>query len=47
MRKLVNSIMDPMDRTMVLLMAKTGIRRQELVSMDVDDIDWREEFELD
>ena len=41
MAMLVNSITEPRDRAIVLLLAKTGIRRNELVSIDVDDIDWR------
>jgi integrase/recombinase XerD len=42
MRKLVNSIMDPRDKAVVCLLAKTGIRRQELINTDLDDIDWAE-----
>jgi len=41
--KLVNSIIDPRDRAIVVLLAKTGIRRQELIDIDVDDIDWEEQ----
>jgi integrase/recombinase XerD len=43
MAKLVNSILDPRDRSIILLLAKTGVRRGELISMDVDDIDWVEQ----
>jgi len=39
MSMLVNSIMDVRDRAMVLLLAKTGIRRRELISLDVNNID--------
>lgn len=40
MRTLINSILDPRDRAIVTLLAKTGIRRKELIKTDVDDIDW-------
>jgi len=43
MRKLINSIMEPRDKAVVTLLAKTGIRRQELVNTDIDDIDWVEQ----
>ncbi|MDD5778186.1 MAG: tyrosine-type recombinase/integrase [Candidatus Thermoplasmatota archaeon] len=39
MSMLVNSIMDVRDRAMVLLFAKTGLRRRELVSLNINDID--------
>jgi integrase/recombinase XerD len=39
---LVNSILDPRDRAIAVLFAKTGIRRNELLSLDVDDINWVE-----
>lgn len=42
MAKLVNSIMDPRDKAMVVLLAKTGIRRGELIRLDVDDINWED-----
>jgi integrase/recombinase XerD len=42
MSALVNSIMSVRDRAIVALLAKTGVRRGELVAMDVDDIDWEE-----
>jgi len=42
MSMFVNSIMDPRDRAVVVLLAKTGVRRGELLRMDVDDIDWVE-----
>ena len=38
---LVAGIMDPRDRAIVLTLLKTGIRRKELISLEVDDIDWR------
>jgi integrase/recombinase XerD len=40
MRRLINSIMGPRDKAVVILLAKTGIRRQELVNIDIEDIDW-------
>jgi len=43
MGRLVNSVLDPRDRAIIMLLAKTGVRRGELISMDVDDIDWVEQ----
>lgn len=40
---LVNSIIDTRDKTMVLLLLKTGIRRKELVALDVDDINLKDQ----
>jgi len=40
MAGLINSIMDCRDRAVILLLAKTGIRRSELISIDLTDIDW-------
>ena len=42
MSRLVNSIMDPRDRAIVVTLAKTGVRRGELLRMDVNDVNWRE-----
>ena len=42
MSMLVNSIMDPRDKAVIVLFAKTGIRRQECSNIDTDDIDWIE-----
>lgn len=42
MSRLVNSILDPRDKAIALILAKTGIRRGELLKLDVDDIDWRD-----
>jgi len=42
MSKLVNSILDPRDKAIVVLLAKTGIRRGELIRIDVDDINWED-----
>lgn len=37
-RMLVNSIIDSRDRAMILLLLKTGIRRNELATLDISDI---------
>ena len=42
MIKFVNSIMRLRDKTLVVLFVKTGIRRGELISVDVDDLDFNE-----
>jgi len=42
MGRLVNSIMDPRDKAIAVLFAKTGIRRGELLKLDVDDINWED-----
>ncbi len=42
MKILLNSILEVRDRALITLLAKTGIRRGELISIDVDDIDWLE-----
>jgi len=42
MSKLVNSILDPRDKAIAVLFAKTGIRRGELLKLDVDDINWKD-----
>jgi integrase/recombinase XerD len=39
MARLVNSILNSRDRAIVTLLAKTGVRRGELVKMDVQDVD--------
>jgi integrase/recombinase XerD len=43
MSRLVGSIMDSRDRAIALVFAKTGIRRRELLNLDVDSIDWRDD----
>ena len=43
MRMLINSILSPRDKAMVTLLAKTGIRRGELIGIDLDDVDWVEQ----
>ena len=40
MARLINSIMYIRDRAIITLLAKTGIRRNELIKLDIDDIDW-------
>ncbi|MCJ7633567.1 tyrosine-type recombinase/integrase, partial [Candidatus Bathyarchaeota archaeon] len=40
MSKLVHSILDPRDKAMAIVLAKTGVRRGELLKMDVDDLNW-------
>ena len=42
MSRLVNSILDPRDKAIAVLLAKTGIRRGELLRLDVEDINWAE-----
>jgi len=42
MSRLVASIMDPRDKAIAVLFAKTGIRRGELLRLDVDDIHWED-----
>lgn len=39
MARLINSILNSRDRAIVTLLAKTGVRRGELVRMDVQDVD--------
>lgn len=40
MARFINSIPDIRDKAMALLFAKTGIRRKELIAIDLDDINW-------
>ncbi len=40
MRDLIGGTLDPRDRAILIVLAKTGIRRAELVRLDVDDIDF-------
>ncbi|MDI6811524.1 MAG: tyrosine-type recombinase/integrase [archaeon] len=42
MKLLINSILDARDKAIITLLAKTGIRRGELLSIDVEDINWVE-----
>ncbi|MEM2760188.1 MAG: tyrosine-type recombinase/integrase [Nitrososphaerales archaeon] len=43
MGTLINSILSLRDKAVVTLLAKTGIRRGELVAIDIQDIDWVEQ----
>ena len=43
MAKLINSTLDVRDKAIITLLAKTGIRCKELITLDVDDIDWIEQ----
>ena len=38
--QLINSALSIRDKAVMTVLAKTGVRRGELISMDVDDIDW-------
>jgi integrase/recombinase XerD len=40
MSQLVNSILDPRDKAISVVLAKTGVRRGELLKMDVQDLNW-------
>lgn len=40
MSLLINSVIDTRDKPILTLLAKTGVRRGELIAMDVNDIDW-------
>ena len=40
MSQLVNSMLDPRDKAVALVLAKTGVRRGELLKMDIDDVNW-------
>ena len=39
--ELLSGLVDIRDKALVMLLFKTGIRRRELIAMDVEDIDWR------
>lgn len=39
---MVGAIMDPRDQLMVTILLKTGVRRKELLAMEVDDINWKD-----
>jgi integrase/recombinase XerD len=43
MSLLVNSVVDTRDRAIMTLLAKTGVRRGELIAMDLEDVDWSEQ----
>lgn len=40
MSLLINSVIDTRDKAILTVLAKTGVRRGELIAMDVNDIDW-------
>ena len=40
--RLVNSAIDPRDKAIMVLLAKTGVRRGELVRIDVGDVNWED-----
>ncbi len=40
MSRLVNSMMNPRDKAVAVLLAKTGVRRGELLRINVDDVNW-------
>ncbi len=42
MAMLIHGTLDVRDRALNLLLAKTGIRRNELQNVDLDDVDWEE-----
>jgi integrase/recombinase XerD len=42
MSRFVNSILDPRDQAIAVLLAKTGVRRGELLKLDVEDVNWQE-----
>ena len=41
MRRLVRSVSDVQEKLLIVLLAKTGVRISEIVSIDIADIDWR------
>ena len=43
MAMLINSVLDPRDRAIITLLAKTGIRRRELIDIDLNDVNWIEQ----
>lgn len=43
MSMLINSTLSIRDKAIIALLAKTGVRRGELISIDLDDIDWQEQ----
>ena len=43
MSLLINSVIDTRDKAIMTLLAKTGVRRGELIAMDIDDVNWTEQ----
>jgi len=41
--KMINSLLDIRDKTLLLLLFKTGIRRSELLSLDISDINFKDQ----
>jgi len=41
--KLIDSLVDIRDKAMVTLLFKTGVRRRELIAMDLKDINWKDQ----
>jgi len=39
LKVLIDSVLQPRDKAIIMLLAKTGIRRSELVTIDLDDVD--------
>ena len=44
MSRLVNSVLDTRDKAILTVLAKTGVRRGELIAMDVSDIEWDQQI---
>jgi len=42
MQRLISSVLDPNDKAMIVVLAKTGLRAQELMSLNVSDVDMDE-----
>lgn len=42
MSMLINTTIEIRDKTIMTVLAKTGVRRNELITMDVEDIDWED-----
>jgi integrase/recombinase XerD len=43
MSLLINSVVDTRDKAIMAVLAKTGVRRGELIAMDVEDVNWPEQ----
>lgn len=43
MSLLINSVLDTRDKAILTLLAKTGVRRGELIAMDAGDMDWAQQ----
>lgn len=43
MKLLINSILNSRDKAIASILAKTGISRDELIQIDIEDIDWKEQ----